>query len=283
MALAKMHDIAGCRLIFRNQNEMIDYINALCSSKQIKHKRTKIYNYIKEPHPDNSGYRGIHLEYQYKSRKASDRSDHWDGLLMEIQFRTIYQHAWATAVELADKITQNKIKFNQGDEDQKEFFRLASEIIARVFEGQYSCYPELSNSDLVTKFENIEQKINLLHRLNELKVSQKNGKWRNCVILHFESTPNQPNKFKLNCEMFQSFAKANKRYFELEKSNPKDDIVLVRTSDRVIGKSIRNAYKNYFSDAKDFVEYIDSGLKSLKGEKTITPIKITKKLNPSLE
>lgn len=83
--------------------------------------------------------------------------------------------------------------------------------------------------------------------------------------------------------MFQSFAKANKRYFELEKSNPKDDIVLVRTSDRVIGKSIRNAYKNYFSDAKDFVEYIDSGLKSLKGEKTITPIKITKKLNPSLE
>ena len=29
-----------------------------------------------------------------------------------------------------------------------------------------------------------------------------------------------PNKFKLNGGMFQSFAKANKRYFELEKSNP---------------------------------------------------------------
>lgn len=30
-----------------------------------------------------------------------------------------------------------------------------------------------------------------------------------------------PNKFKLNGGMFQSFAKASKRYFELEKSNPK--------------------------------------------------------------
>ena len=67
-------------------------------------------------------------------------------------------------------------------------------------------------------------------------------------------------------EVFDSFVAANTRYFELEKEFSQDNIVLVRTNDNFIGKSIRNAFRNYFSDTNDFVTYIEDGVKVLNGE-----------------
>jgi hypothetical protein len=48
--------------------------------------------------------------------------------------------------------------------------------------------------------------------------------------------------------------------FELEKKYPERDIVLVRadTSDE-----IREAFKNYFSDARDFISLIQDGITKL--------------------
>ena len=279
MSLVRMHDIAGCRVIFKNYDDMVRYINSLHSSSKLKHYLTNEYNYIEKPHPKNSGYRGIHDEYEYFSRKASDRSDRWDGLFLEIQYRTIFQHAWATAVEVADMITGKTVKFNNdNNDDQAEFFRITSEIIARVYEGQHSCYPELSNIDLANRFEEIELKLGLLKRLKQVKIiSPQTRDWKKCIILHF-----QGNDFKLKLESltFNEFSKANNEYFKLEKQYPNDDIVLVRTDDSSIGQTIRNAFRNYFADTKDFIDYIESGIRCLRGETTIVPTSITAKLNP---
>ena len=51
---------------------------------------------------------------------------------MELQYRTQAQHAWATALEVVSRVTENQPKFDRGDERYMEFFRLASEIIARA-------------------------------------------------------------------------------------------------------------------------------------------------------
>ena len=278
MSLVKMHDIAGCRVIFKTYDDMIRYINSLHGSSKLKHYLTNEYNYIEQPHPKNSGYRGIHDEYEYFSRKASDRSDRWDGLFLEIQYRTIFQHAWATAVEVADMITGNKVKFNDDAGDQNEFFRITSEIIARVHEGQHSCYPDLSNIDLVKRFEDIERRLGLLNRLKQVKiVSPKTRNWKKCVILHFKENKNE---LKLETVSFNEFSKANDEYFKLEKQYPDDDIVLVRTDDKSVGQTIRDAFRNYFADTTDFIDYVESGIKCLRGETTITPTKVTEKLNP---
>lgn len=275
MSLIRMHDIAGCRLIFKNYDEMLDYIIRLHQSRRIKHELNREYDYI--TCPKETGYRGIHDEYVYRSRKASDRSNLWDGLLLEIQFRTIYQHAWATAVEVAGSITHNNTKFNQGDENQKEFFRLASEIIARTCESQKSCYPDMPDKELARLFERLEKKINLLHRLKQIKIAKDLPNWKNNnIILRF--TLDTSGKPSLEETFFDSFSKANKRYFELEKERPLDDIVLVRTNDSKIGKTIRDAFRNYFSDTKDFIEYIENGLKVLKGEKVSSAFKPTKNI-----
>ena len=279
MSLVRMHDIAGCRVIFKNYDDMVRYINSLHSSNKLKHYLTNEYNYVEKPHPKNSGYRGIHDEYEYFSRKASDRSDRWDGLFLEIQYRTIFQHAWATAVEVADMITGETVKFNNDkNDDQTEFFRITSEIIARVYEGQHSCYPDVPNIDLANKFDYIEKKIGLLNRLKQVKlIFPKSRNWKKCIILHFKG---DHKKLTLDILPFNKFSKANEQYFKLEKQYPKDDIVLVRTDDSSIGQTIRNAFRNYFADTKDFIDYVESGIRCLRGETIIEPTSATEKLNP---
>ena len=118
---------------------MLEYISKLHKATGFHHirKEGQYKDYI--TNPKESGYRGIHDVYAYQSKKGYDRSDKWNGLLVEIQYRTIYQHAWATAVEVADYLTNCRAKFSQGNSDQQEFFRYASEIIARAYENRVSC------------------------------------------------------------------------------------------------------------------------------------------------
>ncbi len=81
--------------------------------------------------------------------------------MIELQYRTGFQHAWATASELVTQMTGSEPKFGRGDPRHIEYFRLASEIIARAFETRTSCYPKFSDSELVEKFKDVEVETNL--------------------------------------------------------------------------------------------------------------------------
>lgn len=263
MQLATMHDIAGCRLIFDKLQELYEYRDNLHKSwmKHILRKEDENpypYNYILSPHPDNSGYRGIHDVYQYCARSGRDES--WNELLVEIQYRTKAQHAWATANEIAGSMTGNHSKFGQGDECQKEFFRLASEIIARSEENMKSCYPSMTNQELVSCFQNVESKTKLLQRLKSLKIMSENvDKFninkQNVILVYGDKSKT------LDVYFFDTLPNAQNKYFELEKElDSSYDIVLVRTPTQ---DSLRQAYKNYFSDTRDFTRLISAGLKKL--------------------
>lgn len=259
MQLSRMHDIAGCRLIFKDIKQLHRYRDAVHASR-MKHIRRKAdaepypYDYISNPHPDNSGYRGIHDIYQYCALPGRDED--WNDLLVEIQYRTAAQHAWATANEIAGSLTGNQSKFGRGDEKQKEFFRLASEIIARSEEKLTSCYPTLSNQKLVTLFNKLEGNIGLLKRLKTLKAASDKYDLKKNVILIFSEIDQS-----LEVKSYKTFPTAQAIYFYLEETFGKSrDIVLVRAPS---GESLRQAYKNYFSDTKDFTRLIDSGLKQL--------------------
>lgn len=258
MSLSRMHDIAGCRLIFKNEADMMSYIKRIHLKNSFSHirKEGQFKNYIENP--KESGYRGIHDVYAYKSRNAKDRSKNWDGLLIEIQYRTIYQHAWATAVEVAGVLTGNRTKFSEGDEDQKEFFKYASEIIARAYENRKSCKNTLSNEELINEFKKLEEKTHLLMKLQQIKMlSNRIPKETKNIILHFSI---QKNSISLAIYSFKTSNEATEVCFLMEEKYPDDDIVLVKAFN---GKNIRNAFKNYFADAKDFIVYIKDGVKRL--------------------
>jgi hypothetical protein len=56
----------------------------------------------------------------------------YNDLKVEVQLRSVFQHAWDTAVETVGTFAQQALKSSQGQEDWLEFFKLmASEIALR--------------------------------------------------------------------------------------------------------------------------------------------------------
>jgi putative GTP pyrophosphokinase len=212
---------------------------------------------IKSPNP-KTGYRGVHDIYEYDVNSAFGPP--YKGLLIEIQYRTKYQHSWATCVELVGFITESQPKFQQGDKRFQTILEYASEIIARVFEKRKSNHPDMSDSDLVKHFLALDKEIGFISLLKALNRSDKEISTKKNLILIFSEDST------LETLAFRDATDALRSLFRLESELPEKDIVLVRadTSDE-----IRVAFKNYFSDARDFIKLIDDGCERLAGKKVI--------------
>lgn len=241
MQLARMHDIAGCRLIFETIQELYETRKQILSSR-FKHKirnGSDDYNYISNP--KETGYRGLHDVYEYVSFTGT--AQNWNGLLIELQYRTRIQHAWATAVEIVGSLTGNEAKFDRGDADHRRFFRLSSELIARFYEDMSGSLADMHTKDLRSELQDLEDKIGVIRLLEGLHVSAENFKSAKNLILMMRAD---------NTLDFFGYSKTNaalQKYFELEISEQNADIVLVRAD---TNEGIRSAFRNYFSDAREF-------------------------------
>lgn len=262
MKLARMHDIVGCRVIFEDIASLNEFRLAFNKSRfEHKRKQTKsssgelgdAYNYINNP--KESGYRGIHDVFEYKAKQSgvgkSAGGSRWNGLLVEIQYRTNVQHAWATAVEICDTYTENHGKFSNAPDEYLEYFQLASEILARSHEGLTSCLPNESNKSLVRKFSTLESTHGMLKTLRGIRPSEANFESQKHTLLIYKDDSDT-----VEVIAFNSFKNAVSEYFRLERET-EDDIVLVAADD---SESVRFGFKNYFSDAREFVSLIDQGL-----------------------
>jgi len=122
IALSTMQDIGGCRIVLPTLAQMRKVVKEYLDG-DLKHKLIRHDDYILSP--KRSGYRGIHLVYSY----VSDKRQTYNGLNVEIQFRTPLQHSWATAVEVVGFFRKELLKSSEGDPVWKHFFKLmAAEI-----------------------------------------------------------------------------------------------------------------------------------------------------------
>lgn len=252
MQLSRMDDVAGCRLIFSSISALRKFREKLHTAR-FEHKlRNEIdkYDYIKLP--KNTGYRGIHDVYEYDVK--SDHGKPYKGLLIELQYRTIYQHAWATCVEVVGFITESQPKFQKGDDRYGEILALSSEIIARAFENSKSCYPVISDSDVVKRFVTLNEELNFIHMLRNLNTASNDITLKKNVILIFSGAE------KLEVRAFRDSTEAIRNLFELEKTMAGKDIVLVRADS---SEDVRIAFRNYFSDATEFIKFVETGCEKL--------------------
>lgn len=247
-----MDDVAGCRLIFPNLVALAEFRAGVHSAnfKHIRKNDASKYDYIASP--TERGYRGIHDVYEYRSRRKSSPSRVCDGLLIEVQYRTDLQHAWATAVEVVTQMTENEPKFDRGDPRHIKLFCLASEILARVHEEKKSSLPTLSDRQLAEEFEKLDAEIGVMNMLLNLAAA----KWiddqarSKHVILQLKKGEG------LKLHPFDLELEASTALLELEKEFPEDDIVLVG-ADSVA--EITSAFRNYFRDVGDFLHLMRSG------------------------
>lgn len=260
MQLARMDDVAGCRLIFKDIDSLNQF-RADFHKARFHHKRknpSSKYNYIE--HPKSTGYRGIHDVYSYDVNSESGK--HLKGLLVEIQYRTKVQHAWATAVEVIGFITENQPKFEKGDDRYKHAMALAAEILARAYEVKTGPFPDKSDIEIVKEFLSIDKKLSLLNMLRGLNTARTEvSENRNSILIFHESS-------ELEVRTYRSATDALAALFELEKELPSADIVLVKAD---TSEEVRFAFKNYFSDARDFIRLVEEGCQKLSGKKQIRP------------
>lgn len=259
MDLSRMDDIAGCRLIFHNIDDLyrfrIDFHKA-----RFKHKRRNDinkYDYIKRP--KSSGYRGVHDVYEYNVNSKAGRD--LAGLYVEIQYRTLVQHTWATAVEVIGFITESQPKFQKGDKRYEQAMALASEILARAYEHLKGPFPDIEDRDVVRQFLNLDKELSLLATLRGLNAANQAVLAKRNAILIFS------NEEDLDIRTYRDAPEALRALFDLEKQHPEKDIVLVRAD---TSEDVRLAFKNYFSDAREFISQVETGCAKLSHAKQMT-------------
>lgn len=260
--VTSMQDFAGCRLIFDSLEELNRFRDYVHSSKSMEHVIHKLrhdvskYDYINQP--KSSGYRGIHdvyAHYPRAHRRGSKESEPWHGLLVEVQYRTRVQHAWATALEISDIVDGQKTKFDLEDTDRVRFFALASEILARHHEGIRNAMVEVETEDLCREFSNLEKKLGILQRLHALKASGGFDKIKRHNVLNiFKDDRGNP---ALEILTFSSPADAIEKASELESSPDSLNAVYVRADNP---SQVRSAYRNYFNDPVDFVRLVNEAI-----------------------
>lgn len=256
MHLSRMDDVAGCRLIFRSEKELRIFREKFLRAR-FKHRRRNDldkYDYIKSP--KETGYRRIHDVYEYDVNSDVGRA--LKGLNVEIQYRTLVQHSWATAVEVIGFITEHQPKFNRGDSRFKHAMALASEVLARAHEARTGPFPTSDNLDLVAEFIKLDADLGLLNMLRSLNATDSEvSNNRNFILIFSEGR-------QLEVRSFRDAPDALLALFELERSAPDKDVVLVRAD---TADEVRLAFKNYFSDARDFIQLVEDGCARLSGAK----------------
>lgn len=248
MKLARMDDIAGCRMIFQSTDELYAFRKNIHKARFNHERRNEVdkYDYIKNPKP--TGYRGIHDVYKYDVNSEAGKA--YAGLFVEIQYRTTVQHAWATTEEVIGFVTGSQPKFQKGDKRYEDVMILASEILARAFEESTGPLSKIDSALIVSDFLRLEKELGFMNLLRGLNAADTAVTANRNIILVFSETGS------LATKTYRSTTEALAALFEMEQENPERDVVLVRADS---GEDVRIAFKNYFSDARDFIDMINLG------------------------
>lgn len=252
MALGRMDDVAGIRLIFQDVPTLKAFRASFHAAKFQHERRNRDdqYDYLSAPKGD--GYRGIHDVYAYhvKSKHAGRSA----GLFIEIQYRTLVQHAWATANEVVGYVTGNETKFGRGDPRYLRIMALSSEILARHHEGMPGPLPEIDDAALLVEFLQLEKVLGINVALASMQaVEMKQTGKQNHILLFMHDGELQVREYAKNIS-------ALKALFRLELENPDSNVVLVGADS---ASQVEVTFRNYFTDTSDYLKLLYSAIDAL--------------------
>lgn len=248
MHLSQMQDIGGCRAVVRNMDRL-RALHSIYEERPLRHSLTKTRDYISRPKYD--GYRSIHLMYRFSGRATSVP---WDKLRIEIQLRTKFQHAWATAVETVDAFTGQDLKFGEGHPEWRRFFALMGSVHA-IYEYSPTVpgTPD-THTGLVAEVRDLEQSLGVIDSLNSYRLITQH-------IVGWRGGPRDWFLIKLKPEERSAevgrYSVANFNRAETDLSRAEDEFKGTRNQAVLVSAAsvneLKRAYPNYFADAGHFV------------------------------
>jgi len=256
MKLSQMQDLGGCRAILSNVQAVRDVHVYYIADSAIKHDLVSIDDYIGSPKA--SGYRGIHLVYRYFSDKNKKM---YNGLKIEMQIRSRFQHAWATAVETVGMFSGQALKSSLGSEDWKRFFSLMGSVVA-LREGTAAVpgTPE-DRKELIYELAHVAADLQVERRLEEYNraLHSITSGSQNAYYYLLKLDP-ESRVLTITGYSQKQTDEASKAYAAAEqetKTTPGMDAVLVSVESVA---ALAKAYPNYFADTRLFLELFKQAL-----------------------
>lgn len=260
MDLSRMHDIAGCRLIFLTLNNLVEYRTKFLEKSKKNNHYVRLYDdnrYDYIAHPRDTGYRSIHDVYE-------EVTDDSIKAKIEVQYRTLAQHSWATALEIWDQSHAKGAKFGLEDPEIQGLFRLYSELLWRFtdWDGTPGTREKnnLTDEELYNAISANERRLHVLDELSKVKGVQMQMSFKSDkVLLQRNVSKSSPLQDNVMLEARQlSWDQVASVLFENE-LNDANDWVFVQTNPKIL----RRAYNNYFDDTKGFVKRIRAAMQKL--------------------
>lgn len=247
MQLVRMQDVGGIRSVVKDMTSV--------RKIQSEYKNgTRVFSIVKGGkdyinYPKDSGYRSIHMMFKCKN-----------GFSIELQLRTIIQHAWATAVETMGTFLNHSLKSSEGPDEWLSFFVLASSAFS-ILEStprvpEHDRYSEYEVFDMLLKKE---VELNVLNKLSGFRVVAKhieseevNGHY------HLITLDLDTRKARVKSYAKRDAYKANTDYSEVEElvSQGQNLQVVLVTSKSIA--TLKKAYPSYFLDAQLFAKQVSA-------------------------
>lgn len=245
MQLARMQDIGGIRAVVQNMQKVREIETAYKKGTRVFSIVNGGKDYVN--YPKDSGYRSLHMIFKCKN-----------GFSIELQIRTVIQHAWATAVETMGTFLDHSLKSSEGPEEWLNLFSLASSAFAIIESTPRA--PEHDRFSAKEVFEMLlkkEQELDVLNKLSGFRV----------VARHIQDDKKKGHYHLITLNLdtryanIQSYAKkdVDKASIEYSKKeelvNQGEDLQVVLVTSESIA-ALKKAYPSYFLDAQLFAKQI---------------------------
>lgn len=264
MDLTRMHDIAGLRLVFENNNALNNFRNAFLNeadnSNYERCNDVDKYNYIKKPNLD-TGYRCIHDIYQEKTEDPIKTH-------IEIQYRTTVQQAWASTLEIWDSAFNDETKFGlSSKKDLQNLLKYISELFARELENM-SFLTDMSDEELFKQIIKLDKSTGFIENLETIKPKQKATKQQ--LSFDYLIVTDTANSQELDVDtiqtqdeeaVFNKFKKMEDQSKQPGSNNTEDNIVML--SVKKPDKNFEKLYNNYMNDFIKFRQFYEQAIRSL--------------------
>lgn len=166
MRLTQMQDIGGCRAVFNTVDSVYKLKESYINSKR-QYEIVHIDDYIRSP--KSSGYRSLHLILKYNSIKYPE----YNNILLEVQARTIMQHAWATAVETVGAVIGQALKSSEGEESWLRYFQNASLAIEYIEKPIFTTIIKQSLGEIARSLKQLDKDLQVSSKLNSYRTALK--------------------------------------------------------------------------------------------------------------